>query len=214
MSLGLFLVLLSGLAWMIVYIDSIRIGFKDQTYAMPFWALAFNFAWESLHTVLDYRELGFSVQIVINAFWTLLDVGILYTYFRFGRKYYPANLRPHWFYIWSALGLVTAFLLQILFIEEFGLMLGVTYSAFLQNLLMSILFIVMLAQRGSRAGQTLLIAVSKWIGTLAPTLLFGVLGMTGGGMLADPMPFVLVIGILISVFDLIYIGMLANTRSS
>ena len=30
-----FLIIVSGLAWTIVYIDSIRIGIKDKTFAMP-----------------------------------------------------------------------------------------------------------------------------------------------------------------------------------
>jgi hypothetical protein len=42
------------------------------------------------------------------------------------------------------------------------------------------------------------IAVAKWLGTLAPTILIGVLGN---------LPFILWIGILCSVFDLIYIGL-------
>jgi hypothetical protein len=73
------------------------------------------------------------------------------------------------------------------------------YSAFLQNLLMSGLFIALfVARRGSR-GQTLLIAFAKWIGTLAPTILLGAIGSSG---------FILGIGILCSVFDLVYIGLL------
>jgi hypothetical protein len=31
----LLLTVLSGIAWTIVYIDSIRVGFKQKTYAMP-----------------------------------------------------------------------------------------------------------------------------------------------------------------------------------
>lgn len=34
-----FLTALSGLAWTIVYLDSIRIGLKQRTYAMPLVAL-------------------------------------------------------------------------------------------------------------------------------------------------------------------------------
>lgn len=214
MNFRLFLVLSSGLAWMIVYMDGIRIGWKDKTYAMPFWALALNFAWELLHSVLGYREWGLHVQFYINALWTLLDIGILYTYFRYGYKHFPKNLGKPWFTMWSFLGLVTAFLVQYLFIVEFGITLGATYSAFLQNLLMSILFVAMLVQRHSSKGQTMLIAISKWIGTLAPTILFGVLGIVGSGIALEPMVFVLVIGILISVFDLIYIVMLARTKAA
>lgn len=42
---------LSGLAWTVVYLDCIRVGFRDRTYAMPVAALALNIAWESLHAV-------------------------------------------------------------------------------------------------------------------------------------------------------------------
>jgi hypothetical protein len=40
------LTVLIGIAWMIVYIDSIRVGFKQKTYAMPIAALGLNIAWE------------------------------------------------------------------------------------------------------------------------------------------------------------------------
>jgi hypothetical protein len=51
-----FLVLLSGLCWTVVYIDSVRLGFKDKTYAMPFWALALNIAWELMLAQTLARE--------------------------------------------------------------------------------------------------------------------------------------------------------------
>ena len=86
---------------------------------------------------------------------------------------------------------------------------GAGYSAFLQNLLMSVLFIDMLVRRGSREGQSLTIAVNKWLGTLAPTILFGIVGDGGfprGSFL------ILVLGILCSIFDLTYIGLLFRMR--
>jgi hypothetical protein len=209
MNIERFLVELSGLCWTIVYIDSIRIGFKEKTYAMPFWALALNIAWEFLYSVLGYMKVGLSLQIVINGIWFLFDVGLLYTYFRYGKKYFPKNSQPNWFYAWGILVLVSSFILQYAFFLEFGLLGGSIYSAFLQNLLMSVLFIVMLVQRGSSEGQTMTIAISKWIGTLAPTILYGIIG---GSPLSEPNTFVLITGMLIVVFDLIYIGMLVRTK--
>jgi hypothetical protein len=44
---------------------------------------------------------------------------------------------------------------------------------------MSVLFIAMLARRGNREGQSLSIAINKWIGTLAPTILYGLIGEGG-----------------------------------
>lgn len=209
MTIETFLMLLSGIAWTFVYIESIRVGLRDKSYAMPFWALALNIAWEFLHAVMGFRAVGLTLQIGINFTWLLLDVGLLYTFFRYGRRYYPARLTPSWFYLWGVLGILTAFILQYLFIVEFGLLMGAVYSAFLQNLLMSVLFITMLAQRGSSEGQSMLIAISKCIGTLAPTIFMGILGISG---LMAPNRLVLAAGILIFIFDLVYIWLLARIK--
>ena len=204
------LISISGLAWTIVYIDSIRIGMKDKSFAMPFWALALNIAWELLHAVFGFREVGLTLQIAINGIWFLFDIGLLYTFFRFGQRYFPKQYHVSWFYAWGIFGLLIAFILQLAFIQEFGLLMGAVYSAFLQNLLMSILFIVMLAQRNGTEGQTLLIAVSKCIGTLAPTIFMGVLGVES---FMEPNRLVLVTGGLILFFDLAYIWLLYKAKS-
>ena len=203
-----FLVVFSGFCWTVVYIDSIRLGFRDSTYAIPFWALAFNVAWELLQAVLEYQKSGFVLQVGITSVWLLLDCVIMYTYFRFGKKYSPQHVKS-WFFVWSILVLITAFILQNAFLSEFGFYAGRKYAAFLQNLLMSVLFIGMLVNRGSSEGQSLTIAVSKWLGTLAPAITYGILGSEG----TRPSLLVLVIGGFCSLFDLIYIGMLAHTKA-
>jgi hypothetical protein len=98
--------------------------------------------------------------------------------------------------------LITSFSIEYAFIRQFGLSLGAAYSAFLQNLLMSVLFIHMYVRRGGSEGQSVSIAVSKWIGTLAPTIHYGVLD--GGNLL------VLVAGAFCTLFDLVYIGLLVR----
>lgn len=205
-----FFVAVSGLCWTITYIDCIRIGFKNETYAIPFWALALNIAWELQQTLLEYHHAGFVLQVGISAVWFLLDGVILYTYFRFGKKEFPKNLPAHWFLVWSILVLLTAFMVEYLFLQEFGLYVGRQYAAFLQNLLMSVLFVGMLVNRGGSKGQSLTIAISKWLGTLAPTILYGILG---GENMNGPKALTLVVGCLCSLFDLIYIGMLARTTA-
>ena len=207
MSFKDFLLLLSGLAWTIVYIDCIRIGFRHRTFAMPFWALALNITWEMVHSVSDVRVIGFDKQIVINIIWALFDVFILYTYFRFGKKYFPKYLKGSWFYVWGISGLLISFVIQFAFISQFGIIMGGAYAAFIQNLLMSVLYIVMLIRRNGPEGQSMTIAVSKWIGTLAPTLLFGYLGTTTTG---GPNSLMLITGILITFLDITYILMLGN----
>jgi hypothetical protein len=194
------LILVSGLCWTLVYIEGIRLGIRDQSYAIPFYALALNLSWELLHTYFGFRT-KIDLQTIINAVWFLFDVGILYTYLKYGKKYFPANL-AYWFLPWSVLGLFTAFSVEYAFVKEFGIFAGGAYAAFLQNLLMSVLFIAMLVRRGSTEGQSLTIAVSKWLGTLAPTVAFGLIG--------EPKPFILTVGLLCSAFDLIYIWMVSR----
>ena len=66
----LFLLLLSGICWIIVYIQLIILGFKYKTYGMPFVALALNFSWEALHSYIDLKSnLTLTIQTWITLIW-------------------------------------------------------------------------------------------------------------------------------------------------
>lgn len=207
----LLLTLVSGIAWMIVYEECIRLGFRDRSYAMPFFALGLNFTWEAINCV---GELAFQwhgattgltlVQTAVNGLWAALDVVILFTYFKFGKsEWTERGLKASWFVPWSVLGIACCLALQVVFVVEFGGVLAAQYSAFLQNLLMSVLFCGMYARRGGSTGQSVLLAVAKWIGTLAPTILMGIIEFNA---------LVLVCGAFCTVFDLVYIWLLAKHR--
>jgi hypothetical protein len=202
--MNLILTVISGLAWTIVYIEAIRLGFRYKTYAMPIAALGLNIAWEWTYAVYDLAT-DPQVQAWINLVWALADVVILYTFFRFGRREFPGFVTRPLFIAWGVAIIVSSFVIQWLFIAEFGMtdMKAAQYSAFLQNLLMSGLFIAMFVARKGTRGQSLVIAVAKWLGTLAPTIL---LGFLAGSL------FVIGIGLLCSVFDLAYIGLLLWAR--
>ena len=205
MKLSLFLTLLSGIAWTIVYIDCIRLGFRDKTYGMPFWALALNIAWEVIYSFLGLKNITTSAQESVNIAWFLLDCAILVTYFRYGYKEFPKAFSLKTFYAWGISGLICSLLIQHQFYLEFGDYLAETYSAFLQNLLMAVLFIDMLVKRNSSKGQSMLIAVSKMAGTAAPTILFGCLDTNSNGKANH---LALLLGILIFVVDSIYVALL------
>jgi hypothetical protein len=211
MDTQLILAGISGICWTIVYIESLRVGIKQKTYAMPFWALALNIAWETVHSIMGYREEGMTIQVIFNSVWCLFDIGILYTYFKYGQKYFSEFFPKKIFIVWSILALVVSYLLQYFFVAEFGLVKGGSYSAFLQNLIMSILFIAMFIQRRGDEGQNLTIAINKFIGTVMPTILVGIIGLEAFGR---PSLFILVIGITIAFFDLIYIGLLLINRQN
>jgi hypothetical protein len=199
----LFLIMLSGLAWTIVYVQCIRVGSRDRTYAMPLAALALNIAWESTYAAHGLAGTA-DGQTVIDIVWALLDLVIVVTFFRFGRDEFP-TLSGSAFVGRGVLTFAAAYVVQWLFIGEFGWSDASRYTAFLQNLLMSVLFVAMFAARRGTRGQSLMIAVAKWIGTLAPTIVFGAYFHS---------PFILGIGVLCSVFDLLYIGLLRHARAA
>lgn len=201
----MFLTLLSGICWCIVYEECIRLALKDKTYAMPFWALALNITWEGIYTYYDLRA-GGGVQGIVNVLWFCLDVVILALYFKYGRKHHEAD-SDALFYLWTILGIAAMFFVQFAYVKEFGLegRLSAQYSAFAQNLIMSIAFIHMLVKRGNTKGQSVLLAVAKWIGTLAPTITMGIMSTNY---------IVLACGLLCTVYDLIYIALLYRAKKS
>jgi hypothetical protein len=205
----LLLMFVSAIAWTLVYVNCIRIGFQQKTYCIPLWALSLNFTWEVWHGIYDLHELGPQLQVIINVIWALFDSVILFTFFKFGKRHFPKNLKSGWFYTWGIISLIISFLVQYAFVMEFGTTMGGGYAAFLQNLLMSVLFIIMLQNRNGTEGQSLTIAYSKCIGTLAPTILFGIIGSVA---MIGPNIFILIIGLIIFVFDLAYIVLLTKVR--
>ncbi len=190
------LTLVSGICWTLVYLELINRGFRDETCGMPYFALAFNIAWEFIYAFLIYQ--GFPLQRVVNVVWFALDLGILYTYFRYGREDFPKAYAGY-FIPWSLLVLAVAFGTLYFAGRELPGTRGGTYSAFAQNLMMSILFIAMVVRRDNVQGQSMYIAIFKWLGTLAPTILI---------YLATGSRLVLVLGIAIFLYDVAYIIML------
>jgi hypothetical protein len=161
-----------------------------------------NIAWEWLYSVLDLSG-GGSVQGYVNLVWACADIAIVFTFFRYGFAEFSDRIGRGTFVAGGTGLLAASVAVQLLFLAEFGRTNGEVYSAFLQNLLMSGLFIAMFLERRGARGQSLVIAVAKWLGTLAPTIQFGVF---------SNWPFVLGIGLLCSVLDLTYIGLLLRVR--
>lgn len=199
----LFLLLLSGICWTIVYVQLIILGFKEKTCGMPFIALALNFAWEALNSFIGLKNNFSSLQTWIIVIWFLLDSVIVYTYLRYGKQHFPKYTSKKYFIPWTIIIFSMAFLIQYYSLIDFGNLVGI-YSAFIQNLIMSVLFINMLVSRDNLKGQNLTIAVSKWIGTLSPTILYGVI---------YEHKLILILGLFCSLFDIIYIYFLNNIKN-
>lgn len=197
------LMLLWGICWSIAYIAMISRGFREKTYSMPAFALFFNISWEFIFAFIMpfLHPIDSTMELLINIIWFSFDALIFGTYLLYGRKYFPKGIDKKWFLPWSILGLAVSFLFVLLLSLDLSDYIGM-YAAFISNLMMSVLFIDMLVKRGNPEGQSMVIAVSKCIGTMAPTVYFYIFFENA---------FILYLGIACAVFDVIYIVMLYHS---
>jgi hypothetical protein len=204
---GLMLLLVSGVFWTSTYLAIIRRGFVDRTYGMPLVALCANLSWEFtfafVHPPFAFPPYGVP-QMCVNVVWFLFDSVILFQLLKSWSSEFP-DLTSRLFYPTFLLALATSFCTILFVTYEFDDGIG-AYSAFGQNLMMSILFITMLFRRGSLRGQSFYIALFKMVGTLAASLAFILFPtITAGSIL---LPF---LSLATLVFDLIYVAMVYGT---
>lgn len=190
------LLLGSGILWTITYLLIIYRGWRDHTYGMPLVALCANISWEGIFSFIYPPG---QIQHIVDIIWFSLDVVIFVQLLLSGPREF-GDLPKRVFYALVAAMLVTSFC-SVLFITQQFQDRG-TYSAFGQNLMMSVLFIVMLYRRRNLRGQSITIALCKGAGTLLASLgfwLYVPLSHTSGLL-----PFLYVA---IVFYDLIYLGM-------
>jgi hypothetical protein len=149
-------VLSSGILWILTYILVLRRGFLDKTYGIPLLALIINVASELLHSTLFKDDSSVDVSVI----WLALDVPILLQAMWYGQRESGMAKGPFLLMIYS--GLAASF--AGLYCAEVN---GMRYisSAFPQNLLMSILFVLMLRKRQDARGQSIYIGLFKMLGT-------------------------------------------------
>lgn len=152
-----------GICWMLAYLAIIYRGFKDRTCGMPVVALAANLSWEATYSFFldpwgDYAHVLsiplFVIDLVIAA-QCLIYGGKDFT-IPFVRKYFKG--------IFLA-AVAIAFPIVYLGFYELHDPAG-EYTGFAVNCMMSLLFVAMLLGRDGVCGQSLNIAVLKWLGTL------------------------------------------------
>lgn len=199
------LVLISGIAWTIVYLELIRTGFRQKACGMPLFALILNLAWEVIYAIdgLFISKSFIFVQSIANVIWACCDIFILITWFKYGKQYLPDKAKKY-FMPFSALAIVFGFVMQFAFYFYCNTpKIASIYSAFAQNAAMSVLFLAMLFQRKNTKAQSLTIAVCKLIGTLTPVIY---------GNLHELNIYILLTGIVCFIFDLTYIYFLLKFR--
>jgi len=190
--------LISGLAWTITYIGLAYRGFKDKTPGMPLAALALNFTWEITFSLI-YPPASSVILVVINTIWMILDILIVIAMLKYGFENYHKGfgINKQTFYLMFFLGFLFSFGIMLLGTKYFIGLPQFNNNAFevgkviakIQNMVMSILFVVQFYQRKKEAnpikGQSFTIAWTKWVGT---PLTVGLLGV-----ITDPTGFMAVI---------------------
>ncbi len=117
------------------------------------------------------------LMIIAGLFWSLTYVLIIRRGFKDKTYGMPlaALCAPGFsnkkFYAMFILALITSFCLVLFITDEFSDRKG-AYAAFGQNLMMSVLFIVMLYRRDDLRGQSIFIALFKMLGTGISSLAF------------------------------------------
>jgi hypothetical protein len=132
------LIVLAGICWAIAYccyiISSHRLG---EYRGIPAAALAMNVSWEFCHSfVIPNVRHSLKEQLIVNRIWVVLDFVILIQFIQL--KVVPAYASRKLECLWYILLIVTMsifFVVVVIELNDTG-----AYSAFLQNLLTSILF--------------------------------------------------------------------------
>lgn len=154
----------SGICWSIVYIMAIVLGFQRKAWYIPKLAICQNFAWELLVVINRLQSGSYGIAFAIQLLWLLLDIGVLITWLIYDRTGK---------YIW---------------LKNTGLLLGVSvamyilayragkweFAAFLINAIMSAGFVLRL-YRNDTFPESVIIAGAKLVGTLAATILNGLI---------------------------------------
>jgi hypothetical protein len=153
-----------GVLWGGAYLLIIRRGHLDRTYGVPLAAICANLAWELLHaTGLAAKS---PVGNLVPAIWLALDLVIAGQFLRRADSEHPRlTVRSRALLLAAGVALAAGILYGA---DRTGFTLVV--SAFGQNALMSVLFLVMAVRRRDGRGQSIYIGLLKLAGTALPAL--------------------------------------------
>jgi hypothetical protein len=187
----------TGVFWCAAYILIIKQGYRDKSSGMPMAALCANISWEFIFSFV-YPHKG--LQGVINIMWFTLDIIIVLQYFNYGRKEFWKDKPLKIFYSVFSFTVILSFSVIMATVAEFKDFEG-KYAAFSQNLMMSILFVLLLLKRRNTKGQSIYIALFKMIGSVIPAI--GLCIYYRSGLIA-------VLSLTTLLFDLLYTLLLNN----
>jgi hypothetical protein len=155
-----FVVSLFDLGWTAMYILAIRRGFLDKTYGVPIVALFLNIAMDIINIFVVASP---GPQLLVNITFLLLQLVMVYQVFRWWRTDFPTV--PTWqFATLMLIGAVFGFLLIFNSVREFNES-PAWRTSWIDTFINACLFIGMFYRRPDLRGQSLYIALLKWLST-------------------------------------------------
>jgi hypothetical protein len=200
---------LGCIGWLVAYLLVIRQGFREQTYGIPLMAVCLNFSWE----IMTSFVLSGPVPLwhFFDRAWLLFDVVIVWQLFKYGRNTEQLPEIKRYFYPVLVFSIVLGFFGQYAFTRTYYDPFGIII-AFVINLVMSVLFILMFYRRRSdMRGLSYGAAWAKMLGTLG-TSIQGVYLLPVIHPKIDDFAFFHFLFISIFFFDCVYIYLLWSAR--
>lgn len=154
-----------GFSWTAAYIAAIVRGYRHKTWCIPALSICMNFSWEFcavLNRVMNGSVSGLPFAIQLS--WLTFDIGILVSWLLFDRK--GKRLKYRNLLLFPAVFFAVFWATWIAEQWEF--------SVFLINVIMSAEFIYRLSVDDAQ-WTSCTIAITKLIGTLAATILNGLI---------------------------------------
>lgn len=202
--------LAGGAFWVLLYIAAVRYGFKEKNFAIPAFAIPFNFSWELLTSFVVPNPIP--VWLWVNRVWLLIDCVLVWQTLRYGAKQQLTEAGRRYF-PWVLAGLGGfAVSSQYGYILTFQDSLGYEV-AFIIDVWMNFLFIQRYLERPDHSDLPFAIAWLKLFGNLGVSIQTYVLFPEVHPNLTS-FAFFHVLYITLFVLDVIYIGLLWSGRRS
>ena len=196
-----------GLLWVVAYIAVIVNVRKNQFVAIPAAAVVANISWEWLWGFFYLPDLGMAVVWGYRA-WAILDVFIVIYLFRYGAKQLLTATGKQYLPYAIVFGLVGWFTSLWFFIGEgYDMSMGAT-SAYIINVMMSAVYIVLVVKHPEIRRFSFTVAWTKALGTALISVFMFIAPMTRYGVPDVPAErgFLLTLCVLTFILDVVFVA--------
>jgi hypothetical protein len=155
----------AGLFWSAAYVLIIKRGYQDKACGMPVFALCTNLAWELLAlTLRPVPEITPAAYMCVPP-----DVIIFCQCLAYGKRDFSDPFVRKYFrpivLVTFGYAIALTYFFEVRLHDDYRY-----YTAYIGNLVMSVLFVAMILRRRSSRGQSMYIALFKLLGTLVVTV--------------------------------------------